>query len=369
MNDNALPIDRSRAAVFLRARRRGLGGLALARDAARRTRALAQSARLGALGNAASRAHGEARDLPVHGGRAVAAREASTTSPKLVRLHGTEAPGSIMGTQRLSTMVKGQSTFPLVAPIAPFKPARRDRRVGQRLPAAHGRASSTSLHHSFDVHRAGQPRPGDQVHPVGIPARGPPVHGLVGRLRARHATTQPAVVRRHDVARQGPGAEHQSTEIWSSGFLPSHHGGVLFRAGDDAVLYVGNPDGITMPRREAAVDAINELARAQYERTRQSRDQLEDRAIRDGVSHAELGAGATDIASEPEHVLATLRPRRAKARHVRPQLPAGAAARRARREIHPALSQRAGTTTRRTRVFHPSACARRSADGRACSRT
>ena len=26
-----------------------------------------------------------------------------------------------MGTQRLSTMVKGQSTFPLVAPIAPFR--------------------------------------------------------------------------------------------------------------------------------------------------------------------------------------------------------------------------------------------------------
>src|SRR5262245_23836410 len=41
--------------------------------------------------------------------------------PKLKEMHGKETPASILGTQRLSTMVKGQSTFPIVAPIAPLR--------------------------------------------------------------------------------------------------------------------------------------------------------------------------------------------------------------------------------------------------------
>ena len=50
----------------------------------------------------------------------------------------------------------------------------------------------------------------------------------------------------------------------------------------------------------------------------------------------------TDLSKEPRPHLRALRPRRAQARHVRLQLPAGAAARRARRAFHPALSPRLG---------------------------
>ena len=34
------------------------------------------------------------------------------------------------------------------------------------------------------------------------------------------------------------------SRLWGSGFLPSQHQGVRFRAGDDPVLYLSNPPGI-----------------------------------------------------------------------------------------------------------------------------
>ena len=37
--------------------------------------------------------------------------------------------------------------------------------------------------------------------------------------------------------------------LWGSGFLPSEHQGVQFRSGKDAVLYLGNPDGVSSASR------------------------------------------------------------------------------------------------------------------------
>jgi hypothetical protein len=48
---------------------------------------------------------------------------------------------------------------------------------------------------------------------------------------------------------------------WSAGFLPSRFQGVEFRSKGDAVLYVGNPAGITRTRQERLVGVINKLNR------------------------------------------------------------------------------------------------------------
>lgn len=50
---------------------------------------------------------------------------------------------------------------------------------------------------------------------------------------------------------------------WSSGFLPSKHQGVQLRSKGDAVLYLGNPPGISRDRQEDDVGAINTLNRRQ----------------------------------------------------------------------------------------------------------
>ena len=39
--------------------------------------------------------------------------------PMLEKMHGQELPASVRGNMRLSTMVQGQTSFPLVGPLAP----------------------------------------------------------------------------------------------------------------------------------------------------------------------------------------------------------------------------------------------------------
>ena len=54
---------------------------------------------------------------------------------------------------------------------------------------------------------------------------------------------------------QQPIAQRQ----WHSGFLPSQFQGVHFRSKGDAVLYVGNPNGVNSDRQRDVVDAAQEL--------------------------------------------------------------------------------------------------------------
>ena len=110
--------------------------------------------------------------------------------PELVRLHGTEAPASIMGTQRLSTMVKGQSTFPLVAPIAPLKQhGESGAWVSDLLPHMAGVVDEFCTIKSMYTEQVNHD-PAIKFIQSGFQLVGPAVHGLVGRLRARLATTR-----------------------------------------------------------------------------------------------------------------------------------------------------------------------------------
>ena len=49
------------------------------------------------------------------------------------------------------------------------------------------------------------------------------------------------------------------SRLWGSGFLPSQHQGVQFRSGTDAVLYLGNPEGISRESRRLLLDRLRDL--------------------------------------------------------------------------------------------------------------
>lgn len=49
------------------------------------------------------------------------------------------------------------------------------------------------------------------------------------------------------------------SRLWGSGFLPSRHQGVQFRAGKEPVLYLANPQGITAAARRRMLDALREV--------------------------------------------------------------------------------------------------------------
>jgi hypothetical protein len=54
------------------------------------------------------------------------------------------------------------------------------------------------------------------------------------------------------------------SSTWSSGFLPSSYGGVMFRNGASSVLNLANPEGITPQMQSASIRALNDLNRLQH---------------------------------------------------------------------------------------------------------
>jgi hypothetical protein len=64
----------------------------------------------------------------------------------------------------------------------------------------------------------------------------------------------------------GGGGQPLYNRLWGNGFLPSHHQGVQFRAGKDAVLYLGNPEGISREARANQLAHLRKMQEAQYEK-------------------------------------------------------------------------------------------------------
>jgi len=57
------------------------------------------------------------------------------------------------------------------------------------------------------------------------------------------------------------------TSNWSSGFLPSTYGGVVFRSAGDPVLYLSNPPGVTSEMQRSGLDVLKDLNEEHYTAT------------------------------------------------------------------------------------------------------
>jgi len=298
MSHEHRPIDPSRR-VFL-SHAGGLGGLALY-DLLSGSRAWAAEPGAAAL-RAPHHAPTAKRVIFLFMAGAPSQLECFDYKPKLVAMHGQETPSSIFGTQRLSTMVKGQSTFPLVAPIAPLRQhGGNGAWVSDGLPHMAATIDEFCMIRSMYTEQVNHD-PAIKFIQSGFQLAGRPSMGSwVDYGLGTDNRDLPSFIVMTSVGK-GP-AQNINSEIWSSGFLPSHHGGVVFRPGADPVLYVGSPDGISLPQREAAVRTINELARLQFERTGNveinSKIAQYEMAFRMQSSVPE----ATDISGEPDHVL------------------------------------------------------------------
>lgn len=61
------------------------------------------------------------------------------------------------------------------------------------------------------------------------------------------------------------GGQPLYSRLWGSGFLDSRHQGVKFLAGEDRVLYLSNPEGITRNNRRTMLNKLNELNYNQFQ--------------------------------------------------------------------------------------------------------
>jgi hypothetical protein len=89
---------------------------------------------------------------------------------------------------------------------------------------------------------------------------------------------------------------------FSSGFLPSHFQGTLFRNQGDPILYLSNPDGVTGDTQRATLDALKDLNQERLSTTGDieiaSRIASYELAYRMQMSAPEL----LDFSKEPDHI-------------------------------------------------------------------
>ena len=180
--------------------------------------------------------------------------------PALDRLHGTGLPDSVRGGQRVTGMTSGQSSFPVVKPIAPGKPCGpAGVWISDLLPWTQKIAGDICVIRSMHTEAINHD-PGITLANTGSMQLGNASMGSwVSYGLGSDNQNMPAFM---VLLSQGTGKNPDQpifSRLWGSGFLPSRHQGVLLQAGKDPVLYLDNPAGVTRPQRRELLDDLATL--------------------------------------------------------------------------------------------------------------
>ncbi|MHC4910131.1 MAG: DUF1501 domain-containing protein [Planctomycetota bacterium] len=221
--------------------------------------------------------------------------------PVMRDLHATELPDSVRGSQRVTGMTAGQSTFPVVAPPFEFN------RYG-----AHGTWVSELLPHTAGivdrlcilkgVHtEAINHDPGITFINTGDQNPGKASLGswLSYGLGSENRDLPAYIVMLSQGTGKNPG-QPLFSRLWGSGFLPGNHQGVQLRPGANPVLYLQDPGGIDKAARRHMLDDLERLNALRAEQTGdpeiETRISQYEMAFRMQTSVPDL----TDLSDEPE---------------------------------------------------------------------
>jgi uncharacterized protein (DUF1501 family) len=188
--------------------------------------------------------------------------------PTLKKLHGTELPDSIRNGQRLTGMTSGQKNFPVINPKFGFKQAGKSGTwISDLLPHTANVIDDLCLIRSMHTEAINHD-PAITFLQTGSQQPGRPSFGAwVSYGLGRIAEDLPAFL---VLISHGSGKDANQgllDRLWGSGFLPSNHQGVKFRAGTDPVLYLNDPPGIDRDLRRKMLDGIAKLNQQELERT------------------------------------------------------------------------------------------------------
>ena len=208
--------------------------------------------------------------------------------PLLNQRTGQELPESVRMGQRLTGMSGNQATLPLAGSIFKFKQAgQAGAWVSELLPHTAKIVDDLCIIRSMHTEAINHD-PAITFFQTGSQLAGRPSIGAwVNYGLGSDNENLPAFV---VLITKAKGDQPLYSRLWSSGFLPSRHQGVQFRSGKEPVLYLNNPEGISSESRRLALDRLRELEQIQYREPGRRRDQYPDRAVRDGLPDADLGA-------------------------------------------------------------------------------
>ncbi|WP_146510651.1 DUF1501 domain-containing protein [Thalassoglobus neptunius] len=218
--------------------------------------------------------------------------------PELTRLHGEELPDEVRKGQRLTGMSGNQSSLPLVG--SPFKFAQHGESgawLSELFPHTARVADDLCFIKSMHTEAINHGPAVTHVQ-TGSQFPGRPSIGswLSYGLGSENANLPAFVV----TVTKNKSGQPLVSRLWGSGFLPSRHQGVQFRAGDEPVLYINNPSGLSTQSKRNMLDSLRELHSMQL---KESADPL----LETRISQYELAfrmqmsiPEATDVSSETE---------------------------------------------------------------------
>jgi len=221
--------------------------------------------------------------------------------PLLNKMNGQQLPDSVRGTQRLTGMSGNQSSIPLVG--SPFQ-FRQHGDGGawfsELLPHTASVANELCVVNSMYTEAINH-GPGVTFLQTGTQIAGRPSMGawLSYGLGQDNENLPSFVV----LITKDKSGQPLGSHLWGSGFLPTRHQGVQFRAAQDPVLYLGNPAGVSRDSRRMLLDRLKELHEHQFART-------PDSEIQSRIDHYEMAFSmqasvpeATDFSQESKSVL------------------------------------------------------------------
>ena len=220
--------------------------------------------------------------------------------PGLQDLQGTELPDAIRGGQRLTGMTAAQTSFP-VAP-SKFAFARHGdsgQEFSELLPHTASIADKIAVIRSMHTEQINHD-PAITFLQTGHQLAGRPSLGswLAYGLGSESSSLPAFVV----MVSLGSSGQPLYSRLWGSGFLPTRHQAVKFRAGREPVLYLNDPAGFSREDRRHYLTDLSALNRLRFEEY--GDPEIENRiaqyemAYRMQASVPEL----TDLSAEPEHV-------------------------------------------------------------------
>ena len=177
--------------------------------------------------------------------------------PMLNEMHGQELPDSVRQGQRLTGMTGFQNSLPLAG--SPFSFAQHGQSgawVSDLLPYTSRIVDElcfiTSMHTEAINHD-----PAITFFQTGSQIAGRPSIGswLSYGLGSENQNLPAFCV----LVTKDKGGQPLYARLWGNAFLPSMHQGVQFRSGNDPVLYLNNPQGVSAEGRRNVLDRLREL--------------------------------------------------------------------------------------------------------------
>jgi hypothetical protein len=224
--------------------------------------------------------------------------------PTLDKLAGAELPGSVRKGQRITGMTSGQSSFPVARSLFKFQQhGKSGAWASELIPHTAKIVDEISIIKSMHTDAINHD-PAITFIPSGSQQPGRASMGAwVSYGLGSENQNLPAFVVMLSQAHALNPDQPLFSRLWGSGFLPSNHQGVRFRAGSNPVLYLNNPEGIDPKTRRDMLDAAGKLNRMHL-------DQFGDPEIETRIAQYEMAyrmqtsvPDLLDLSKEPQHIL------------------------------------------------------------------